>query len=195
MATTHGTLLKHDGIFAKLEAAADAAHLRAFGSIQVSAAERPRVAATLNRCIEAATDAEKTYAIAATNVRDGRLRVMLHDQAKRRGALVSELQGLLESLGCEAENAGTTTGALRRGLLDLKIALGSAGGRALLAECEQADGRAVAVYDGARKQVGRHELAGIDAILEAQRGILVAGQTGLRLLLVDKPTQPRNGSL
>jgi uncharacterized protein (TIGR02284 family) len=187
MATTTTPRSNQDHMFAVLEAAADAAHLRSFALLtNVPGPMRARVAQALNRCIEACTDSERTYALAATSVRDGRLRVMLHDQAKRRGSLVSEIQGMLTAMNCYAENEGTTAGALRRGLMDVRIAFSGQRGRLLLSECEHADMNALQVYDAVRKNLATLDLPKqIGALIDGQREVLFAGHSGVTGLLLD----------
>jgi len=174
------TINKSEGIFAKLEAAADAAHLRSFAPTELGEALTNRVAYLINRCIEAAVDTQKVHALAATSVRNPKLRNLLHDRAKRRGGMVAELQALLGSMGRFPENEGTTSGLLRRGVMDARILLGAAADHALVMDCVHADVRALATYKDAWEEIVERKLPkGIETLVASHRDVLFAEHTEL----------------
>jgi uncharacterized protein (TIGR02284 family) len=176
--------MKNEGIFAKLEAAADAAHLRSFIPPPLAEAMTNRVTYLLNRCIEAATDTEKAHALAATNVRNPKLRGVLHDRAKRRGALVAELQAVLSSLGRFPQNQGSTTGAFRRGLMDARIMLGGRVDHELVMDCIHADVHAVATYKEVWDELVKSNVPrGLATLVDIQRDILNAEHADLVRML------------
>jgi uncharacterized protein (TIGR02284 family) len=81
------------------------------------------VATVLNACIEACIDGQKTYAIAAANVRDPAMKQMLQHHSDQRATFVVQLQNALRRLGVTPENEGTLRGAARQRLMEARHAL------------------------------------------------------------------------
>jgi uncharacterized protein (TIGR02284 family) len=73
-----------------------------------------QTALVLNACIEACIDGQKTYALAAADVRDPRLKEMLQWHSDQRARYVLQIQGVLQRMGLNPENEGTIRGEVRR---------------------------------------------------------------------------------
>ena len=79
---------------------------------------------TLNGLIETNRDGQKGFQEAAEKIAAPDTRTYCLEQSRQRAQYVGELQTLVHSLGDEPDNTGTITGAIRRGWMDLKAALG-----------------------------------------------------------------------
>jgi uncharacterized protein (TIGR02284 family) len=85
--------------------------------------ESPRIAAVLNRCIEACIDGQKYFALAAANVRNKSLKESFQRYSDERGQFVIALQTALAKAGITPENQGAFSGAMRRQLMEVIRAL------------------------------------------------------------------------
>lgn len=139
----------------------------------------PAIISALNRCIEACIDGEKGYGIAAADVRDAELKTELIDRARARGEYAITLQRLVEKLGAFAENQGTNKGALHRGLMDARLALGGRSDAVVLEECLRGDGAAIAVYEESMRRVEE------EGASEEIRGALLSQLNALRYAFVE----------
>ena len=103
---------------------------------------------TLNGLIELNRDGQKGYQEAAEKIDLHQTKTFCLEQSRVRAHFVGELQALVHSLGDEPENTGTVTGALRRGWMDLKAALGG-DEHAILQVVESSEDQAVREYQKA----------------------------------------------
>lgn len=139
----------------------------------------PAIIAALNRCVEACIDGEKGYGVAAADVRDAELKTELIDRARARGEFAITLQRLIEKLGAFAENQGTSKGALHRGLLDARLALGGRSDAVVLEECLRGDAAAIGVYEDAMKGVEE------EGASEEVRGAVLSQLNAMRYAFVE----------
>ncbi|MES2584772.1 MAG: PA2169 family four-helix-bundle protein [Pseudomonadota bacterium] len=103
---------------------------------------------TLNSLIELSRDGQKGFQEAAEKIDAPDTRTFCLEQSRQRAHFVGELQTLVHVLGDEPDNTGTITGALRRGWMDLKSALGG-GDHAILVVVESSEDQAVREYQKA----------------------------------------------
>lgn len=103
---------------------------------------------TLNGLIELSRDGQKGFQEAAEKIDAPDTRTFCLEQSRQRAHFVGELQTLVHGLGEEPDNTGTITGALRRGWMDLKSALGG-GDHAILVVVESSEDQAVREYQKA----------------------------------------------
>ncbi len=103
---------------------------------------------TLNGLIELSRDGQKGYQEAAGKIDSADTKTFCLEQSRQRAHFVGELQTLVHVLGDEPDNTGTITGALRRGWMDLKSALGG-GDHAILVVVESSEDQAVREYQKA----------------------------------------------
>lgn len=106
---------------------------------------------TLNGLIEINRDGQKGFQDAAEKMEAPATKTFCLEQSLSRASFVGELQALVHVLGEEPENTGTVTGALRRGWLDLKAALGG-GDHAILEVVESSEDQALGQYRKALKE-------------------------------------------
>ncbi len=103
---------------------------------------------TLNGLIELSRDGQKGFQEAAEKIDAPDTRTFCLEQSRQRAHFVGELQTVVHGLGEEPDNTGTITGALRRGWMDLKSALGG-GDHAILVVVESSEDQAVREYQKA----------------------------------------------
>jgi uncharacterized protein (TIGR02284 family) len=97
--------------------------------------EPDQVISTLNRLIELNRDGQKSFQEAAGKMAAPHLKTYCFKQSRSHAHFVGELQTLVHSLGDEPDNGGTVLGALHRGWMELRSALGG-GDQAILAATE-----------------------------------------------------------
>ncbi len=103
---------------------------------------------TLNDLIEIARDGQKGFQQAAEKIDSPDTKTFFLEQSRQRAHFVGELQTLVHGLGDEPDNEGSISGAMHRGWLNLKTALGG-GDHAILNEVETGEDVAVRAYQKA----------------------------------------------
>ena len=104
-----------------------------------------QVISTLNSLIALNRDDQKGFQEAAEKIDAPEMKTYCLEQCRSRAHFVGELQTQVHSLGSEPENTGTVSGALHRGWMDLKSALGG-GDHAILAATEAVEDHALSTY-------------------------------------------------
>ena len=100
---------------------------------------------TLNNLIELNRDGQSGFQEAAAKIEAPQIKAFCLEQSLSRAKFVGELQSQVRSLGIEPDNTGSVAGALHRGWIDLKSALGG-GDAAILAATETGEDHAVNEY-------------------------------------------------
>lgn len=106
---------------------------------------------TLNELIELNRDGQNGFQEAAGKIEDPQIKAFLLEQSLSRAKFIGELQSEVRSMGSEPETDGTIAGALHRGWIDLKSALGG-GDHAILAATETGEDRAITKYTKALEE-------------------------------------------
>lgn len=106
---------------------------------------------TLNKLIELNRDGQKGFQEAATKIDSPLIKSFCLEQSLSRAKFVGELQTQVLSLGAEPDNTGSVAGALHRGWMDLKSALGG-GDHAILAATESGEDHAITAYQKALEE-------------------------------------------
>src|SRR5438874_1529735 len=110
------------------------------------AAMKPdQTVSTLNDLIETCRDGQKGFQEAAEHIKNSQFRDFCLEQSRTRAMFAGELQQQVRSLGGDPEKSGSVAGAIHRGWMDLKSALGG-GDHAILAACESGEDTAVKEY-------------------------------------------------
>lgn len=104
-----------------------------------------QVISTLNGLIELNRDGQQGFQEAAEKMEAPELKTFCLEQSRSRTHFVGELQTQVHSLGREPENTGTVSGALQRGWLNLKSALGG-DDHTILEATESAEDHALDTY-------------------------------------------------
>lgn len=104
----------------------------------------------LNQLIETSEDGMKGFKEAADKASDPTLKTIFSDRAAACSAGITELQGVVTSLGGEPQQSGTAAGAAHRGWAKVKSAVADTN-LAMLEEVERGEDHAKAVYTKALK--------------------------------------------
>ncbi|OUL95363.1 PA2169 family four-helix-bundle protein [Paraburkholderia hospita] len=97
------------------------------------------VIAVLNGLIETSKDGERDFMKTAEDANHASVKDALLESAERCTRGARELQDLVLKLGGKPEGGGSVAGALHRGWLDVKSAVGSRTDHAILADCEKGE--------------------------------------------------------
>lgn len=106
---------------------------------------------TLNMLVELNRDGQQGFQEAAAKIDSPRIKAFCFEQSLSRAKFVGELQTQIRSLGVEPDNTGSVAGALHRGWMDLKSALGG-GDHAILAVTESGEDHAIKSYQKALEE-------------------------------------------
>lgn len=105
---------------------------------------------TLNELIEVSRDGEKGFKAAAEKADDPGLKSLLQDRARSCASATAELQNLVRSLGGKPETSGSVAGAMHRGWVKVRAAVGD-NNIAVLEEVERGEDLAKSAYAKALK--------------------------------------------
>ncbi|MEX3846315.1 PA2169 family four-helix-bundle protein [Paraburkholderia sp. BR10882] len=107
------------------------------------------VIAMLNELIETSKDGEHEFTKAADGAQHASVNEVLLESAVHCSRGARELQELVVKLGGKPENGGSVVGALHRGWLNVKSAVGTRTDDAILADCEKGEDAAVKRFHSA----------------------------------------------
>ena len=115
-------------------------HTRALAAARDEMGTMSNTTSILNDLIETLKDGQEGFRAAAEDVKSSDLKTLFSEYSLQRSQFAGELQSLAHSLGeKEPETAGSVSGALHRGWINLKSALTSKDEQAILAECERGE--------------------------------------------------------
>ena len=100
----------------------------------------------LNGLIQTCKDGELGYTTAASDVGNTELETVFSKCAAERRQFARNLQTEVERLGGNPEGAGSATGTLLRGWMNVKSSLTGGSGAAIIATCETGEEFAVAAF-------------------------------------------------
>ena len=120
---------------------------------------------TLNHLIEACRDGQYGFEEAAKGVGDPALRAELMQYAMQRREFATALQQALRTMGEDPKDAGSVSGALHRGWINVKQALSTNDDFAILSECERGEDSALDTY---RDALSEQVPPGVDDLVETQ---------------------------
>lgn len=103
----------------------------------------------LNDLVETSKDGERGFRKAAEDAHDAQLKTLFVDRADDCASGARELQDVVLKLGGKPESGGSVGGALRRGWVDVKSAVGGRSDHAILADCEKGEDVAKKQYSDA----------------------------------------------
>ena len=113
--------------------------------------EPDQVIETLNELIELNRDGQNGFQEAAGKIEDPQIKAFCLEQSLSRAKFLGELQSEIRSMGAEPDTTGSIAGALHRGWMDLKSALGG-GDHAILAATETGEDHAITQYTKALEE-------------------------------------------
>lgn len=123
------------------------------------------VISTLNNLIETCKDGQEGFQQAAEGVQNSDMKSIFYEYAQQRSQFAGELQSAVRELGGDPENAGSVSGALHRGWINIKSAVTGQDTQAILNEAERGEDAAKNAYQEALEE----ELpANVRSIIEKQ---------------------------
>ncbi len=134
---------------------------------------------TLNGLIEICRDGQEGFKDAAEGVEHTDLKTLFYSFSQQRAEFVGILQELVRSLGGTPENAGSFSGTVRRGWMDIKSAVLGKDDAAILNECERGEDVAKEAYAEA---LGKSLPANLADIVAQQSQEIVAAHNRIKEL-------------
>jgi uncharacterized protein (TIGR02284 family) len=116
-------------------------------TIDIEKAQFQKTIRALNRCVEACTDGEKGYGMAAADVRDPTLKSVFRSYEQQRADFVAALQKEIDGLGASHENQGTARGTLHRGWTGTRLAIEGRKDDVIVDECMRGEKFCLRTYD------------------------------------------------
>jgi uncharacterized protein (TIGR02284 family) len=101
---------------------------------------------TINDLIQICVDGQKGFEAAAKAVDDPVIKDELVGYSWQRQQFANDLKSRLREMGENPSNHGSASGAMHRGWMDVKSAIGANSGHSILAECERGEDVAEEVY-------------------------------------------------
>ncbi|HWE04335.1 MAG TPA: PA2169 family four-helix-bundle protein [Tepidisphaeraceae bacterium] len=106
---------------------------------------------SLNELIETLQDGKQGFETAAAEVNDAAVKSEFEQFAQQRSRFAGELEAEVKQLGGDPDQNGSATGAVHRGWMSIKGALG-AGEKSILAEAERGEDATVKSFEKAMSQ-------------------------------------------
>lgn len=137
------------------------------------------VISTLNGLIETCKDGQLGFQEASEGVERSDLKSFFSECSLQRSQFAGELQTLVQTLGGEAENAGSVAGSLHRGWINIKSAVTGKDEGSILNECERGEDVAKNAYKEAlegflpdyMREVVQKQYQGISAAHDRVKGL------------------------
>ncbi|HLG56209.1 MAG TPA: PA2169 family four-helix-bundle protein [Vicinamibacterales bacterium] len=104
---------------------------------------------TLNRLIATCRDGERGFRYAANHVRDSTVKALFLEIAGQREQFAADILTQAQRLGGATESDGSFAGALHRGWMTLKDAVGGHEDAAIIREADRGERSALAAYEEA----------------------------------------------
>ncbi|MEQ1642051.1 MAG: PA2169 family four-helix-bundle protein [Pyrinomonadaceae bacterium] len=117
-----------------------------------TAATNDEVISTLNGLIQTLKDGQLGFKTASEDIERSELKTTFYEFSQQRSEFTGVLQELVRSLGGDPENAGSISGAVHRGWMDLKSAVTGRTEEAILNECERGEDYAKEAYADAEQK-------------------------------------------
>ena len=129
-------------------------------------AENNQVVSVLNDLLENARDGEYGFKTCAEQVETSNVKQLFASRSAGCAEAARELETLIVQYGGEPASGGTAAGALHRGWVQVKGAVGADSELSILESCEKGEDAAIARYRKALKEDGLP--ADVRALIERQ---------------------------
>ena len=107
---------------------------------------------TLNDLIQTCRDGEQGFRTAASAVKDHHVKSLFERFVRQRAEMARELEEQVRHLGGKAETAGSVSGTLHRGWMNIRNLVAGSEDAAIIAEAERGEDAAVQAFANALKQ-------------------------------------------
>jgi uncharacterized protein (TIGR02284 family) len=108
-----------------------------------------KVISTLNGLIETCKDGEEGFRTAAEGLTDPQTRSEFQSYSRDRGQMAHELQAEVRRLGGDPDKAGSMSGAIHRGWINIKSVVTGKDDGSIISEAERGEDAAKKAYDHA----------------------------------------------
>lgn len=106
---------------------------------------------TLNGLIETCRDGEQGFRTAAEGLKNPQTKSLFIEYSRQREEMARELQDEVSRLGGNPEKAGSMSGSMHRGWMNIKAAITGKNDSTIIAEAERGEDVAKEMYENALK--------------------------------------------
>ena len=106
---------------------------------------------TLNALIQTCKDGEEGFRSAAEGVKNPQTKTVFLDYSRQRAQMARDLQNEVRRLGGDPEKAGSFSGSMHRGWMNIKSAVSGKDDSSIIAEAERGEDVAKEMYENALK--------------------------------------------
>jgi uncharacterized protein (TIGR02284 family) len=114
--------------------------------------QNDKAISVLNNLIETCKDGELGFKTAAEGLKNSAIKTKFLEYSRQRSEMARELQNEVRRLGGDPEKAGSMSGSLHRGWVDIKSAITGKDDHAIVAEAERGEDVAKSAYESALKE-------------------------------------------
>jgi uncharacterized protein (TIGR02284 family) len=114
--------------------------------------QNDKAISVLNNLIETAKDGERGFKTAAEGLKSGDIKAEFLEFSRQRAQMARELQDEVRRLGGDPEKAGSVSGSLHRGWIDIKSVITGKDDGKIVAEAERGEDVAKGVFEDALKE-------------------------------------------
>jgi uncharacterized protein (TIGR02284 family) len=114
--------------------------------------QNDKLISVLNNLIQTCKDGELGFKTAAEGLQSAQIKAKFMEYSRQRSEMARELQSEVRRLGGDPEKAGSVSGSLHRGWLDIKSVVTGKDDHAIVAEAERGEDVAKSTYEGALKE-------------------------------------------
>ena len=111
--------------------------------------QNDKAISVLNNLIETCKDGELGFKTAAEGLTSAATKAKFLEYSRQRGEMARELQSEVRRLGGDPEKAGSISGSMHRGWLDIKSVITGKDDHAIVAEAERGEDVAKSAYESA----------------------------------------------
>ena len=115
--------------------------------------DNDKAVSTLNNLIETLKDGEQGFRTAAEGLTDPQTKAIFQQYARERGQMAQELQAEVRKLGGDPEKAGSMSGSMHRGWINIKSVVTGKSDASIIAEAERGEDVAKKAFEEASKAV------------------------------------------
>jgi uncharacterized protein (TIGR02284 family) len=113
--------------------------------------DNDKAISTLNSLIETLKDGEEGFKTAAEGLTDPQKKTVFQQFSRERGQMAQELQAEVRKLGGDPEKAGSMSGSLHRGWINIKSVVTGKNDASIVAEAERGEDIAKKAFEEAGK--------------------------------------------
>ena len=113
--------------------------------------DNTKVISTLNSLIETLKDGEEGFRTAAEGLTDPQAKAVFQQYSRERAQMAQELQAEVRTLGGDPEQAGSMSGSVHRGWINIKSVVTGENDASIIAEAERGEDIAKNAYAEAIK--------------------------------------------